>query len=92
LTVLKSEQEILNDIHGKLSQIYDLLYGVIKERNQPEQGPGVLVHESRGTCPACDSADVTLAFRDTFRKEYPIYQCNTCEQVWVNDEAALLQY
>ena len=92
MTVSKTEPEILNDIHAKLSQIYDLLYSVVNRAEKQEETP-IAVDPSKGSCPACGSINVHLGSIDTGTGGHnPMYKCNDCEVVWVNDESAIRQH
>lgn len=53
------------------------------EQMDPKSTPDkIVVNESTGTCPECESANVAMEGR------YPrcLYKCGQCGLIWINDE------
>lgn len=79
---MKSHQE-KDQLFEKLDLIINQLGTIIEMLSKSEQDNSngdIFVHESRGSCPNCDSIEVSLG------GEPPnvIYTCNKCDFTWVN--------
>lgn len=63
---------------------------MIKKALHPDPDPGdpILVHDSKATCPECNSAEVDLGQTGN---GYVVYNCKNCERMWVNDADALVK-